>query len=44
MTGFSAHPAHVRLDVHTPDERIALASLEAMFDVTLGLVDAARRV
>ena len=31
------------VDVHTPDERIALASLEAMFDVTLGLVDAARR-
>ena len=26
------------IDVHTPDERIALASLEAMFDVTLGLV------
>jgi tripeptide aminopeptidase len=31
------------VDVHTPDERIALASLEAMFDVTMGLVDAARR-
>jgi tripeptide aminopeptidase len=31
------------IDVHTPDERIALASLEAMFDVVLGLVDAARR-
>ena len=30
------------LDVHTPDERIALTSLEAMFDVTLGLIDAAR--
>jgi tripeptide aminopeptidase len=31
------------IDVHTPDERIAAASLEAMLDVTLGLVDAARR-
>ena len=31
------------VDVHTPDERIAVASLEALFDVTLGLVDAARR-
>jgi tripeptide aminopeptidase len=31
------------LDVHTPDERIAVASLEAMLDVTLGLIDAARR-
>lgn len=31
------------VDVHTPDERIALASVEAMFEVTLGLVDAARR-
>jgi tripeptide aminopeptidase len=31
------------VDVHTPDERIALASLDAMFDVTLGLIDAARR-
>jgi len=29
-------------DVHTPDERIALTSIEAMFDVTLGLIDAAR--
>ncbi len=31
------------LDIHTPDERVALTSLEAMFDVTLGLLDAARR-
>jgi tripeptide aminopeptidase len=31
------------IDVHTPDERIALSSLEAMFDVTLALIDAARR-
>jgi tripeptide aminopeptidase len=31
------------IDVHTADERIALTSIEAMFDVTLGLVDAARR-
>jgi tripeptide aminopeptidase len=29
-------------DVHTPDESIAVASLEEMLDVTLGLVDAAR--
>ena len=31
------------IDVHTPDERIAVASLEAMLDITLGLIDAARR-
>jgi tripeptide aminopeptidase len=30
------------VDVHTPDERIALTSLQAMYDVTLALVDAAR--
>jgi tripeptide aminopeptidase len=30
------------IDVHTPDERIAVRSLEQMLDVTLGLVDAAR--
>ena len=30
------------VDVHTPDESIAIASLEAMLDVTLGLIDAAR--
>ena len=29
-------------DVHTPDESIAVVSLEQMLDVTLGLVDAAR--
>jgi tripeptide aminopeptidase len=29
-------------DVHTPDERIAVESLERMLDVTLGLIDAAR--
>ena len=32
------------IDVHTPDERIAVTSVEAMFDVTLALIDAARRV
>jgi tripeptide aminopeptidase len=31
------------IDVHSPDERIALVSLEAMYDVTLGLIDAARQ-
>lgn len=30
------------VDVHTPDESIAVASLEAVLDVTLGLIDAAR--
>jgi tripeptide aminopeptidase len=30
------------IDVHTPDERIAVASLEQMLRVTLGLIDAAR--
>jgi tripeptide aminopeptidase len=30
------------IDVHTNDERIAVASLEQMLDVTLGLIDAAR--
>lgn len=29
-------------DVHTPDESIAVASLEAVLDVTLALIDAAR--
>jgi tripeptide aminopeptidase len=29
-------------DIHTPDERISVADLEQMVDVTLGLVDAAR--
>jgi tripeptide aminopeptidase len=31
-------------EIHTPEEHIAVADLEAMVDVTLGLVDAARRV
>ena len=31
------------IDIHTPDERIAVTSLEAMHDVTLGLIDAARQ-
>jgi tripeptide aminopeptidase len=30
------------VDVHTPDESIAVGSLEQMVDVTLGLIDAAR--
>ncbi|MEO5634863.1 M20/M25/M40 family metallo-hydrolase [Gaiella sp.] len=30
------------IDIHTPDERIAVADLEAMVDVTLAIVDAAR--
>ena len=29
-------------DIHTPDEHIAVADLEAMVEVTLALVDAAR--
>ena len=29
-------------DIHTPDESIAVADLNAMVDVTLALVDAAR--
>jgi tripeptide aminopeptidase len=31
-------------DIHTPDERIAVADLEEMFEVTLALVEAAREV
>ena len=31
-------------DIHTPDERIAVADLDAMVEVTLALVDAAREV
>jgi tripeptide aminopeptidase len=31
-------------NIHTSDEQIAVADLEAMVDVTLGLVDAAREV
>jgi tripeptide aminopeptidase len=33
--------ANGMLDIHTPDERIAVEDLEAMVDVTLALVDAA---
>jgi len=29
-------------DIHTPHERIAVADLEAMVDVTVALVDVAR--
>jgi acetylornithine deacetylase/succinyl-diaminopimelate desuccinylase-like protein len=29
-------------DIHTPNEHIAVADLDAMVDVTLALVDAAR--
>ena len=31
-------------DIHTPNEHIAVADLEAMVDVTLALVDVAREV
>jgi len=34
--------ANGMLDIHTPDERIAVADLERMVDVTLALVDVAR--
>jgi hypothetical protein len=30
------------LDIHTPDERIAVDDLDGMVEVTLALVDAAR--
>jgi tripeptide aminopeptidase len=33
--------ANGMIDIHTPDERISVADLEAMVDVTLALVDAA---
>jgi tripeptide aminopeptidase len=33
--------ANGMIDIHTPDERIAVADLDAMVDVTLALVDAA---
>ena len=29
-------------DIHTPDEHIAVADIDAMVDVTLALIDAAR--
>jgi tripeptide aminopeptidase len=42
--GFPAvNLCHGTIDIHTPDERIPLASLDAMLEVTLGLIDAARR-
>jgi tripeptide aminopeptidase len=34
--------ANGMVDIHTPDERIAVADLEAMVDVTLALIDEAR--
>ena len=34
--------ANGMVDIHTPDERIAVADIEAMVDVTLALVDLAR--
>ena len=34
--------ANGMIDIHTPDERIAVADLEGMVDVTLALVDTAR--
>jgi tripeptide aminopeptidase len=37
-----ANLANGMVDIHTPDERIAVADLERMVDVTLALVDAAR--
>ena len=33
--------ANAMVDIHTPDERIAVADLEAMVDVTLALVEVA---
>jgi tripeptide aminopeptidase len=32
------------IDIHTPDERISLASLDALVEVTLGIIGAARTV
>jgi tripeptide aminopeptidase len=37
-----ANLANGMVDIHTPDERIAVADLQRMVDVTLALVDAAR--
>jgi tripeptide aminopeptidase len=34
--------ANGMMEIHTPDEHIAVADLEAMVDVTLALVDTAR--
>jgi tripeptide aminopeptidase len=38
-----ANLANGMVDIHTPDERIAVDDLERMVDVTLGIVDAARQ-
>jgi len=35
--------ANGAMEIHTPDEHIAVADLEAMVDVTLALIDAARQ-
>jgi tripeptide aminopeptidase len=37
-----ANLANGMVDIHTPDERIAVDDLERMVDVTLAIVDAAR--
>ena len=34
--------ANAMIDIHTPDERIAVADLDAMVDVTVALIDQAR--
>ncbi|MGD9694827.1 MAG: M20/M25/M40 family metallo-hydrolase [Thermoleophilia bacterium] len=40
--GFPAvNLCNAMVDIHTPDERIAVRSLEQMLDITLGLIDAA---
>jgi tripeptide aminopeptidase len=36
--------ANGMVDIHTPDERIAVEDLERMVDVTLGIVDAAQQL
>jgi tripeptide aminopeptidase len=36
--------ANGMMDIHTPDERIAVADLEGMVDVTLAILDAAREI
>ncbi len=43
LNGFpSVNLCNGMVDVHTPQESIAVTSLEGMLDVTLGLIDAAR--
>ena len=43
LNGFPAvNLCNAMVDVHTPDESIAVADLERMVDVTLALIDAAR--